>query len=130
MRPHTAASPLLSLLPPLLLPLLLSLSLSACGGGDYVPQANRAPVALAGPAQVVAVGTSVKLNGSATDADQDLVGYTWTLSKPAGSAAALLNYHVASPTFNPDLPGVYVATLIVNDGLLDSLPSTVMITVH
>lgn len=130
MHPHTAASPPLSLSLSPLLSLILSLSLCGCGGGDYVPQANRAPVAMAGPAQAVAVGTSVKLNGSATDADQDLVGYTWTLSKPAGSAAALLNYHVASPTFNPDLPGVYVATLIVNDGQLDSLPSTVMITVH
>ena len=108
--------------------LFLSVFLCACGGGDYVPQANHAPVASAGPAQVVAVGTSVKLNGTATDADQDLVSYTWTLSKPANSAAYLLNSKVATPTFNPDVPGVYVATLIVNDGKIDSLPSTVMIT--
>lgn len=108
--------------------LFLSVLLCACGGGDYVPQANHAPVASAGPALVVSVGTSVKLNGSATDADQDLVSYTWTLSKPANSAAYLLNSKVATPTFNPDVAGVYVATLIVNDGKLDSLPSTVMIT--
>lgn len=108
--------------------LLLSVLLCACGGGDYVPQANHAPVASAGPAQIVSVGTSVKLNGSATDADQDLVSYTWTLSKPANSAAYLLNSKVATPSFNPDVAGVYVATLIVNDGKLDSLPSTVMIT--
>lgn len=110
--------------------LLLSVFLCACGGGDYVPQTNHAPVASAGPAQVVAVGTSVKLNGTATDADQDLVSYTWTLSKPANSAAYLLNSKVATPTFNPDVSGVYVATLIVNDGKVDSLPSTVMITVQ
>ncbi|WP_348697285.1 PKD domain-containing protein [Duganella fentianensis] len=108
--------------------LFLSVLLCACGGGDYVPQANHAPVASAGPAQIVSVGTSVKLNGSATDADQDLVSYTWTLSRPANSAAYLLNSKVATPTFNPDVAGVYVATLIVNDGKLDSLPSTVMIT--
>lgn len=108
--------------------LFLSVLLCACGGGDYVPQANHAPVASAGAAQVVSVGTSVKLNGSASDADQDLVSYTWTLSRPANSAAYLLNSKVATPTFNPDVAGVYVATLIVNDGKLDSLPSTVMIT--
>lgn len=108
--------------------LFLSVLLCACGGGDYVPQANHAPVASAGAAQIVSVGSSVKLNGSATDADQDLVSYTWTLSKPANSAAYLLNSKVATPTFNPDVAGVYVATLIVNDGKLDSLPSTVMIT--
>lgn len=108
--------------------LFLSVLLCACGGGDYVPQANHAPVASAGAAQVVSVGTSVKLNGSASDADQDLVSYTWTLSRPANSAAYLLNSKVATPTFNPDVAGVYVATLIVNDGKLDSLPSTVIIT--
>ena len=51
-----------------------------------------------------------------------------SLSRPANSAAYLLNSKVATPTFNPDVAGVYVATLIVNDGKLDSLPSTVMIT--
>ena len=98
------------------------------GGGNYEPQANRAPVANAGQAQTVAAGTSIKLAGSGTDADQDIVSYSWTLAKPAGSAATLLNYHVATPTFFADVPGVYVATLIVNDGKLDSVPSSVTIT--
>jgi hypothetical protein len=47
--------------------------LNACGGGNYEPQANHAPVASAGPAQTLAVGTSVKLAGSGADADQDIV---------------------------------------------------------
>jgi hypothetical protein len=108
--------------------LLFLLMLSACGGGDYTPQANRAPVANAGPAQTVNAGTSIKLAGSGTDADQDLITYSWTLARPAGSSAALLNYHVASPTFFADVPGAYVATLVVNDGKLDSAPSSVTIT--
>lgn len=104
-------------------------ALSACGGGgDYVAQANRAPVADAGPAQTVAAGTAIKLSGSGIDPEQDIVSYSWTLSKPAGSSATLLNYHVATPTFFSDLPGAYVATLVVNDGKLDSLPSKVTIT--
>ncbi|MRW92284.1 PKD domain containing protein [Duganella sp. FT80W] len=108
--------------------ILILLMLSACGGGNYSPQANHAPVANAGPAQTVAAGTSIKLSGSGTDADQDIIKYSWTLSAPAGSSAALLNYHVATPTFFADVPGAYVATLIVNDGQLDSAPSSVTIT--
>lgn len=108
--------------------ILPSLLLSACGGGDYVAQANRAPLANAGPAQTIAAGSPVKLAGSGTDADQDIVMYAWTLTKPAGSNATLLNYHVATPTFFADLPGQYVATLTVNDGKLDSAPSSVTIT--
>lgn len=108
--------------------LLLLLTLSACGGGDYVAQANRAPVAIAGPAQSVAAGTSIKLAGSGTDADQDILSYTWTLTKPTGSAATLLNAKFAAPTFFADLPGVYTATLVVDDGKLSSAPSSVVIT--
>jgi|SRR5450830_1008924 len=108
--------------------LAILLALSACGGGNTTPQANRAPVADAGAAQTVVAGTSIKLAGSGTDADQDIVLYSWTLTKPAGSSATLLNYHVATPTFFADLPGAYVATLIVNDGKLDSAPSSVTIT--
>jgi hypothetical protein len=111
--------------------LLLPAFLAACGGGgNYTAQANRAPVANAGPAQSVALGSSIKLAGSGMDADQDIVSYSWTLTKPEGSAATLLNYHVATPTFFADLRGVYVATLIVNDGKLDSAPSTVTITAN
>lgn len=119
---------------PLLLMSLVSLislmSLSACGGGDYVPQANRAPVANAGPAQSVAVGSSVMLTGTGTDAESDLLSYAWTMTKPAGSNANLLNYHFSTPTFPADVAGVYTATLIVNDGKLDSAPSTVTIIAH
>jgi len=38
--------------------ILLSLLLGACGGGDYSVQANRAPVANAGPPQTVAAEPS------------------------------------------------------------------------
>ncbi|MES2162407.1 MAG: PKD domain-containing protein [Pseudomonadota bacterium] len=112
-----------------LLTLTVTLTLVACGGGgDYNAPANHVPVAVAGPAQGVTAGSSVKLAGSGTDADQDILSYSWTLAKPAGSTAALLNFHVATPTFFADLPGVYVATLIVNDGKIDSAPSSVIIT--
>jgi hypothetical protein len=93
--------------------------------------ANIQPVANAGSNQSVLFGTKVFLNGSASsDADGDPLTYKWVmLLKPAGSFAEIINDTSPSPSFNPDALGDYVAQLIVNDGLGDSLPSTVTITV-
>lgn len=92
---------------------------------------NAAPAANAGPNQSVLVGFSyiVQLNGSAsTDADGDPLTFTWTLpTKPAGSNASLVAATSSSPTFMPDLAGTYVASLVVNDGKVNSAPSTVTI---
>lgn len=104
-------------------------ALAACGGGgDEQPPQNVAPVANAGPAQTVDAGTRLQLAGSGTDANHDVITYLWTLSGPAGSTATLENYHVATPTFTPDIAGSYVATLKVNDRQVDSAPSSVTIT--
>ena len=48
--------------------------------------------------------------------------------RPAGSAAILQNPTAAMPTFTADRPGLFVAQLIVFDGLLQSAPDTVTIT--
>ena len=92
--------------------------------------ANAAPVANAGSAQNVLTGTTVTLDGSASsDANNDSLTYSWTLTnKPAGSAAALAGATLAKPTFTADLPGNYIAALTVNDGLVDSASSTVTLT--
>jgi len=92
--------------------------------------ANAAPVANAGAAQSVIAGSVVTLNGGgSSDANGDTLTYAWSLStKPAGSAAALTGATTATPTFTADVPGTYVATLIVNDGKVNSAPSTVAIT--
>jgi hypothetical protein len=89
-----------------------------------------APVANAGPAQNVLIATLVTLNGSgSTDANGDPLTYSWTLTaRPAGSAAALSGANTVNPTFTPDVAGSYVATLVVNDGALNSAPATVTIT--
>ena len=91
---------------------------------------NTLPVANAGPAQTRDHGQSIILDGSKSfDADGDLLTYQWSLiGRPAGSGAALTNASAVNPTLFLDLPGNYVAQLIVNDGSSNSSPSTVAIT--
>jgi hypothetical protein len=91
--------------------------------------ANSAPVASAGTAQTVTGTGTVTLSGSGTDANGDTITYKWYLTtKPTSSTATLALSTTAAPTFTPDQVGVYVATLIVNDGKVDSTPTTVTIT--
>ena len=92
--------------------------------------ANAAPIANAGSAQSVATGATVTLDGSgSSDANHDPLTYAWTLTgKPAGSGATLSDSTSAKPTFTADRDGVYVASLIVNDGKVGSAPATVSIT--
>jgi hypothetical protein len=91
---------------------------------------NSAPVADAGPAQTVYVGDTVTLDGSASgDADGDPLTFSWSLiSVPAGSAAMLDDPAAVMPSFDVDMPGSYVAQLIVNDGLTGSKPASTSIT--
>ena len=91
---------------------------------------NSPPLANAGPDQTVHVTDTVQLNGSkSSDVDGNPLAFKWSFtSVPTGSAAALSNSTAVNPIFTVDLPGVYVAQLIVNDGSVDSLPDTVIIT--
>jgi hypothetical protein len=92
--------------------------------------ANVAPVANAGMAQNVTTTTLVTLDGSASsDANGDLITFAWTLtSKPAGSAAVLALGTSAKPTFTADSAGIYVFSLLVNDGKVNSATATVSVT--
>ncbi len=92
--------------------------------------ANAAPVANAGTNQNVTVPVTVTLDGSASsDANRDALTYLWTLvSKPTSSAAALSSTTSPKPTFSADVAGVYVASLVVNDGALSSPVTTTTVT--
>jgi hypothetical protein len=91
---------------------------------------NVAPVANAGASQTVVAGALVTLTGAAsTDANGDSLSYKWTLTtKPTGSTATLSSSTGVSPTLEVDIVGTYVASLIVNDGKVDSAVATVPIT--
>lgn len=96
-----------------------------------VATANSAPVANAGLAQNVALNTTVTLDGSnSSDANNDFLTYKWALiTRPAGSIAMLSSATSAKPTFRADVSGTYVASLIVNDGKVDSVAAATTVTV-
>ena len=65
------------------------------------------------------------------DVDGDTLTFSWALTTvPTGSAATLATPAAMHPTFGVDKPGTYVAQLIVNDGTVDSVPATVIITAN
>ncbi len=90
---------------------------------------NAPPVAMTGANQSVVTGSVVNLDGStSTDANRDRLTYKWSLiSKPAGSTAELVRPLEVKPSFTADLPGVYVASLVVNDGKLSSESVAVLV---
>lgn len=92
---------------------------------------NSKPVANAGPDQEKLTGQTVQLTGSgSSDVDGNPLTYFWSFTAvPTGSTSTLSSESIVTPTFISDLPGTYVAQLIVNDNDLDSDPDTVTITV-
>ncbi|NUQ44991.1 MAG: hypothetical protein HUU22_03045 [Phycisphaerae bacterium] len=94
---------------------------------------NQAPTANAGADQSIHAGDVVFLDGSGSFDDntdsQNLI-YAWTLAqKPPGSNAVLFDADTATPSFVADLPGTYIASLVVTDeGNLTSAAATVTIS--
>ena len=100
-----------------------------------VDTTNSPPVANAGTDQNVATGTLVTLNGSGSSDPWNGCGikskltYSWSFtSRPVGSAATLSSATVNLPTFTADKGGLYVLSLVVYDGTLNSAADTVTVT--
>lgn len=92
---------------------------------------NSAPVANAGLNRNIVAGTTIQLDGSqSSDVDTDPLTYHWTVQAPPGSAVTAIGNLPTpdQPNFTADVAGDYIITLVVNDGLLDSAPSS--ITIH
>ena len=92
---------------------------------------NVKPAANAGTGQIATVGDLVTVNGSgSSDANFDPLTYQWSFATmPPNSFATLANPTAVQAAFVPDQPGTYGVQLFVNDGLIDSDPSTVQIHV-
>jgi hypothetical protein len=102
-----------------------------------VSAVNAPPVAVITASSSVVVGTRVQLSAaSSTDSNRDALTYRWSLlNKPmkatgalADSAAVLSSATLVNPLFTADVAGVYVLSLVVNDGLVNSEPVTVAVT--
>ncbi|MEE8563732.1 MAG: PKD domain-containing protein, partial [Alphaproteobacteria bacterium] len=91
---------------------------------------NSAPVADAGRDRAIALGQTVRLDGSASsDFDGDPLSYSWTLvSRPAGSGAVLDDPDAVRPSFVADVAGDYLAELSVSDGIGNSAPGAVTLS--
>ena len=90
---------------------------------------NLAPTANAGPDQLVVVNSPVQLDGLASsDPEFDALGFSWNLSAPATSSAALDDPSSGVPPFTPDLEGLYIASLTVSDFIGPGSPDTIEIT--
>jgi hypothetical protein len=90
---------------------------------------NATPIADAGPDQTVTALQMVQLDGSGSfDPDSDPITYHWNIvTAPVGSGSVLSDNAAVDPSFSPDLAGFYEIELVVNDGLVDSAPDTVMV---
>ena len=95
-----------------------------------ISTSNSAPVANAGADQTPLVNGTVTLDGSgSTDVDGNTLTFSWAFtSVPVGSSAALSDTTAVKPTFTVDKAGIYVVSLVVNDGTLNSEADTVTIS--
>ena len=98
-----------------------------------VPGSSERPTAHAGEDRPVRPGETVTLDGSGSSDDNtatEHLMFAWTLtSRPDGSAAILAGSTTMHPSFVADLPGEYVAALIVTDADgLSSDPDVVVVS--
>jgi PKD domain len=98
--------------------------------GVNVYPANIPPVANAGPDIAAIPITALDLDGSgSSDADGDALTYAWSLtSKPPNSTTFMRRATEVKAQLYLDVPGTYVASLVVNDGRASSVADTVVVT--
>jgi hypothetical protein len=90
---------------------------------------NAPPIADAGACQLVPEGTaSITLDGSRSF-DPENAGLSYHWKQLSGWIVQLQNFDSVRSVFEHPWPGTYVFELIVNDGLQDSQPATVTVTV-
>ncbi len=97
-------------------------------GQDPTDPSDNMPVADAGQDQELNP-SMVTLDGSASyDPDGDQLTYTW--SQIAGTDVDISDPHAVQPTFLAKTGGNYRFTLVVNDGLVESLADEIQIIIY
>jgi len=92
-----------------------------------VTATNGNPIANAGADQVVAKKNPVTLDGTASsDPDVDAISFAWT--QVSGPIVTLVGADTASPSFVPNVGGLYVFRMTVGDGDGGSASDTVQVT--
>ena len=93
---------------------------------------NNPPVVDAGPDQNMLTGTTITLQGSATDPDGDPIFQSlWAVeSAEPGSSPEIIPPFIQQPDFTTNLAGEYVLSLIAFDGTDWSEPDFVTISVR
>ena len=82
---------------------------------------NQPAYTEAGDNQAVEIGTPVSLDGTGSaneNTDEgDTISFLWEIDQaPSGSTAALTDADTATPLFIPDIEGIFIIRLSVNDG--------------
>ena len=101
---------------------------------DYVivtVEAGSLPIANAGADQAGLADSTFNLDGTASfdPLGRDLT-YTWSFAQtPDGSAASISNADTAKSSFVADLQGAYIISLVVHNGIADSVPDTSLVSV-
>ena len=103
---------------------------ASCAANTAGP--NREPVAISSQERNAAEGQPLLLDGDGSyDPDGDPLSYQWSLlSKPTGARQALQGEATEKSTLLPDVPGLWMVQLTVNDGQRSSAPVLVRILVH
>jgi len=91
---------------------------------------NSAPIARIVANTTFDTGTPITLDGtSSTDAENNPLTFTWSItSKPTAATASLSDVHASKPILTSDSAGAYQITLIVNDGITTSVPTSTFLT--
>ncbi len=99
---------------------------------DYLKiKVYELPVANAGNDTTGKVGDLIALNGSKSfDPAGNQITYLWTfVSVPNHSEINIMQKTTSTPYLYPDIPGVFKIKLVVNNGISNSLPDTVTLTI-
>src|SRR3989304_4993287 len=127
--PTSVKTPLLCDMPGTYIVKLVASSGGVSSVPDTVTIKAFAPVANAGPNQLVSTSTTVTLDGSwSSYGGEETLYYNWAItSRPAGSFATIFDPTVVKPTFFADVNGSYEISLVVSNGIVNSIVDTVTV---